>query len=73
MDWYDFLYILGVNNENDYDLNLHEFRELCDEYNRKFPDYPLDSSFFEDNDQYEQARLIDRAIKTNEPIRRFTR
>ena len=73
MSWYDFLYVLGVTRENDYNLDLHDFRKLCDEYNAKFPDYPLDSNFFEEHDQYEQARLLDIAIKTNEPIRSWHR
>ena len=72
MDWYDLLYIWGVTTERS-PFNVAEIKKLYDEYNYMFPDYPLDDSFFEDNNEDEIMRRLKRAIKDQEPIERWTR
>ena len=72
MDWYDFLYVLGVTNEED-SLDDYEIRKLYEDYNKMFPDYPIDESFFEDHDINEAMEILDRAIREHDPIIRWTR
>ena len=66
----DFLEYLYVTGELDKDTSLSnkDIRELYNEYNNMFPDYPLDNDFFS-NTIDEQICLLSEAIENNEPIR----
>ena len=66
--FFEFLYVTG---ELDKDMSLSniDIKELYDEYNRMFPEHPLDNNFFF-NTQEEQIRLLSEAIENNRPIGR---
>lgn len=68
-EWFEYLYIKGVLNENDYRGNSM-LKALVYEYNNHFPTYPLEESFFFDNTQEEQMEKLLHAINNNEPIAR---
>ena len=74
MDWNEFFEYLYVSGELDKDTSLSnkDVRELYNEYNRMFPNYPLDNDFFFKTID-EQIGLLEEAINNNEPINKKRR
>ena len=70
----NFMEYLYVTGELDKDISLAnpDINGLYNEYNRLFPNYPLDNNFFF-NSQDEQIRMLVEAINNGEPIVRKTK
>ena len=66
-DFFEYLYVTGELNKDDSLSNI-DIKELYDEYNRMFPDNPIDSIFFF-KPQEEQISLLASAIENREPIK----
>ena len=71
-DYNNFLYYLNTM-DNRHPLENNEIKALYDKYNELFPDYPLNDSFFLDNNEYEVMEKLKTAISLNAPIRTWTR
>lgn len=67
-EWLEYLYVIGVLNE-DRTIGNPIIKGLFCNYKNKFPDDPIDEDFFFNNTQEEQMRLLMEAIENNEPIR----
>lgn len=65
-DFLEYLYVTGELNKDD-SLSNKDIRELYNEYNSMFPNYPLNNDFFF-NTIDEQISLLEEAINNNEPI-----
>ena len=68
-EWLEYLYVIGVLNDDNYRGNTL-LKDLVYKYRNSFPDNPIEESFFFDNTQEEQIRLLSEALSNNELIKK---
>ena len=72
MDWYDLLYVWGVTTEDD-PMNVAEIIKLYEKYNNMFPDDQIDEDYVRSYSSDEIMKILNDAIRNNEPINRYHR